>query len=114
MHELPAGIEPPVNVTAEAPPLAVSVPPQVLPALPETATPLGNVSVSGVVRLAGVEPALLKVIVRTETPPALMVAGLKALPSVIGDGVETVNVATAGAAFFPLLVIKSPAASVLM
>jgi hypothetical protein len=50
------------------------VPPQVLLALPEATTPLGNVSVSGAVSRAGVVPALLKVIVRTETPPALIVA----------------------------------------
>jgi hypothetical protein len=114
MQELPAGIEPPVRLTVEAPPTAVSVPPQVLPALPETTMPLGNVSVSGAVKLAGVAPALLKVMVRTDTPPALIVAGLKALPSVTGEGVETVKVATAAAVLFPLLVTKSPAASVLM
>jgi hypothetical protein len=51
-----------------------AVPPQVLLALPETTMPLGNVSVSGAVSRAGVAPALLKVMVRTETPPALMVA----------------------------------------
>jgi hypothetical protein len=72
VQELPAGIVPPVNVTVET--LVLAAPPQVLLALPEIRTPLGNVSVSGAVRRAGEAPALLKVMVRTETPPALMVA----------------------------------------
>jgi hypothetical protein len=72
VQELPAGIVPPVNVTVET--LVLAAPPQVLLALPEITTPLGNLSVSGAVRRAGVAPALLKVMVRTETPPALMVA----------------------------------------
>jgi hypothetical protein len=75
---------PPVRVTAELPAVAVTAPPQVLPALPETTTPVGNVSVNGIVRLAAVVLGLLKVIVRVEVPPAVMVAGLKALLSVGG------------------------------
>ena len=55
--------------------------------------------------------------VRVETPPALMVAGLKALPNV-GDvggvGGVTVKVATAGAALGPLLVVKAPTPSELV
>jgi hypothetical protein len=47
-----------------------AVPPQVVLALPETTTPLGNVSVSGAFRVAAVVLALLKVIVRVEVPPA--------------------------------------------
>ena len=84
-----AGIEPPVKVTVEPPAVAVSAPPQVVLALGVAAitTPLGKVSMSGAVRLAAVASALLKVMVRVETPPALMVAGLKALPSVGGMGV---------------------------
>jgi hypothetical protein len=84
------GILPPVSVTAELPAVAVTAPPQVLPALPETTTPVGNVSVNGVVRLAAVVLGLLKVIVRVEVPPALMVAGLKALLSVGGTVVPVV------------------------
>jgi len=85
-------------------------------ALPETTTPVGKVSVKGVLKLAAVLFGLVKVIVKVEVPPALMVAGLKALPSVgvTTTTLLTVNVATAGAALFPLLVIKSPTASVLM
>jgi len=94
-----------------------AVPPaQVVLAVPDTTTPLGNVSVSGAFRVAAVVFALLKVIVRVEVPPAAMVAGLKALPSV-GVTIEallTVRVATAGAALVPLLVTKAPAASELM
>jgi hypothetical protein len=82
--------------------------------LPATSTPLGNVSVSGPLRVASVVFALFKVIVRIEVPPAAMVAGLKALPSVTEEGAETVNVATAGAALLPLLVTKAPTASELM
>jgi hypothetical protein len=81
---------PPVRVTAELPAVAVTAPPQVLPALPETTKPLGNVSVNGVVRLAAVVLGLLKVIVRVEVPPAVMVAGLKALLSVGGTVVPVV------------------------
>jgi hypothetical protein len=82
---------PPVRVTAELPAVAVSTPPvQVVLALPETTTPLGNVSVNGAVRVSSVVPALLKVMVRVELPPALMVAGLKALLSVGGTGVPVV------------------------
>src|ERR1700676_1345394 len=49
-----------------------------------TSRPLGNVSMNCAVRLAGVLLALLKVMVRVETPPALILAGLKDLPSVGG------------------------------
>jgi hypothetical protein len=92
-----------------------AVPPtQVVLALPETTTPLGNVSVSGPVRVAAVVFALFKVIVRVEVPPAAMVAGLKALPRVTEEGAGTVKVATAGAEFVPLLVTKAPTASELM
>ena len=96
--------------------VAVTAPPQVVLALgacATTTTPLGKVSMSGAVRLAAVAFGLLKVMVRVETPPALMVAGLKALPSVGATpaGALTVKVATAGAALLPLLVCKAPAAS---
>ena len=102
---------------AVVPPVVETVPPtQVVLALPATATPLGNVSVSGAVRVAGVVPALLKVMVRVELPPTPMAAGLKALPSVgaTSPGALTVKVATAGAALLPLLVTKAPMGSELM
>ena len=86
-----------------------------------TSRPLGNASMNCAVSLAGVLLALLKVMVRVETPPALMLAGLKDLPSVGGTtaggtttGVLTARVATAAAALLPLLVCKAPAASELM
>jgi hypothetical protein len=105
-----AGIAPPVNVTDEV--LVVTVPPQVVVPVPETVTSSGKVSVKGELRLAAVALALLNVIVRVEVPPALITAGLKALPRVGGiTGEVTVKVATAGAALFPLLVCKAPAAS---
>ena len=94
-----------------------AVPPaQVVLALPETTTPLGNVSVSGLVRVAAVVFALFKVIVRVEVPPGAIVAGLKALPSVgvTTEGLLTVKVATAGAELVPLLVTRVPTASELM
>ena len=109
-----AGMSPPVNVTLETP--TVAKPPQVLLALPEINVPAGNVSVSGAVRLAMVPFALLNVMVSVESPPIMMVAGLKALPS-IGEtftGGMTVKVAMAAAALLPLLVWSAPAATELM
>jgi hypothetical protein len=54
--------------------------------------------------------------VNVELPPALIVAGLKALPTVgnTSAGVLTVKVAIAGPALLPLPVTNAPAASVLM
>ena len=120
VQELWTAIAPPVKVTVEPPAAAVLVPPmQVVPALGVLATtkPLGNVSMSGAVRLVAVASALPKVMVRVDIPFLLMVAGLKALPSVGGTtpaGGVTVKVATAGAAFLPLLVDKTPPANELM
>ena len=74
MQDPLAGIAPPLKVTVALPAAADKVPPQVVLPEPETTTPDGKLSVSGAVRRAGVTPALLKVMVRTETPPALMVA----------------------------------------
>lgn len=112
VQEPAAGMEPPVKVTLEAPTVAVA--PQVLLALPDASMPLGNVSVSGALSAAAVLLVLLKVMVRVETPPEIMVAGLKALPTVTGEGTETFKVAMAGIALLPLLVSKAPAASELM
>ena len=104
-----AGIEPPVKVTVEV--VEVTVPPQVVLGVEATVTPPGSVSVSAAVMLAAVPLLLLKVMVRVELPPALMVAGLKALPSVgaVG-GWGTVKVATAGPALEPLPVCRAPMA----
>jgi len=85
VHEPLAGIAPPVNVTDDAP--EVTDPLHVVLGAPLTVNPLGNVSVNGLVMLAAEAFALLKVIVSVEDPPALMVAGLKALPTVGGTGV---------------------------
>src|SRR5450432_4530559 len=94
--ERPAG-----KVTVELPATATGTPapPHVLPTFGVGAitTPLGKVSMSGAVRVATVTSGLLKVTVSVETPPALTVAGLKALPSVGGTTSEmTVRVAMAG------------------
>ena len=105
-------MEPPVNVTFEAP--TVAAPPQVVLALPETSIPMGNVSVRGAMSAAAVLLVLVKVIVRAETPPTVMLAGLKPLATATGEGDETVNVATAGVSLLPLLVCKTPAASELI
>jgi len=112
VQELFAWMEPPVKVIVDA--VVESVPLQVVAALPDTTTPLGKLSVRGALSVATVAPALVNVIVRVEMPPALMVAALKALPSVTAEGVETVKVATAGAALLPPMVCKAPAASELM
>ena len=126
LQELLAGIDLPVGkVTVVPPAVAVTVvpPPQVVPALSGFAitTPLGNVSMSGAVRVAAALLAFVKVMVRVETPlrlppfPEGMGFGLKPFVSVIGTaGVMTVKVAAAGAALLPLLVCKAPASSVLM
>src|SRR5471030_845202 len=112
--ERPAG-----KVTVELPATATGTPapPHVLPTFGVGAitTPLGKVSTSGAVRVEIVTSRLLKVMVSVETPPALMVAGLKALPSAGGTtGVRTVSVAMAGAALFLLVVTRAPAGNVLM
>ena len=75
-----AGMEPPDNVTPDAP--TVAAPPQVVPTLPETSKPMGNVSVSGAVSSAAVLFGLVNVMVRVEIPPDVMAAGLKDLRSV--------------------------------
>ena len=79
-----AGIAPPVSVTDELPASAITVPPQVLLAfgVGATSTPVGRLSTSGAFRLATVSLALFNVSVRVEIPPALIVAGLNALPTV--------------------------------
>lgn len=111
-----AGIEPPVKITFESPLVAVTVPPQVVAPPPATTKPLGNVSVSGEVKLAAVASGLLSVIVRVDVSPALIVAGLKALPREGGMtiGKLTVKVEIAGEALLPLLVFRVPTASELM
>jgi hypothetical protein len=110
-----AGIAPPVRVTADPPAVAVITPPQVVLAsgAAATTTPPGSVSTSGPVRLATVLSALFNVMVTVETPPALMVAGVKALPSVgaTTPGALTVKVATAGDSFLPLPACSAPAGS---
>jgi hypothetical protein len=81
-----------------------------------TTTPAGRVSMSAAVSVATVALGLLKVIVSVETPPTTLIStGLKAFVSVGGiKGTETTtNVAIAGLAFAPLLVIKAPGGSVL-
>lgn len=116
MHEPSGRIEPPVRVTVEEPLVAVTVPPHVVLPPPDAVTPVGRVSIRGAVRLAASLSELLRVRVSVEVPPAAMVAGLKALPSVGGALVEgtTVKVATAGAALLPVSVSRAPDASELM
>lgn len=108
------GIEPPVKVTVELPDVAVTTPPQVLLALlPDTVTPLGKESMSGAVIDATVLLVLLKLMVRVETPPAVIEAGLNDL---LNPGATvapvTVKVAVAAPALLPLLVCSPPAATV--
>ena len=75
-----AGMDPPVNVMLDIP--TVAAPPQVVPTPPEMSKPMGNVSVSGAVSAAAVLFMLVNVMVRVETPPDVMAAGLKDLRSV--------------------------------
>jgi len=106
------GIEPPVNVTLAA--LTLADPPQVVLARPETIMPLGKVSVSGAVRIAIVLLGLLKVIVRVETAPVRMAAGLKDLRRVGATRGVTVKVATAAPVLLPLPVCSAPMGRVLV
>ncbi len=57
---------------------------------------------------------LLNVMVSVDTAPAGKVDGWKDLPSVTEEDVDTVRVATAGAALLPLSVFNAPAASELI
>lgn len=63
---------------------AVTVPPHVVAAFPDTSSPLGRVSVSEEESVAAVVSELVKVSVRVEVPPARMVEGANALESVGG------------------------------
>jgi len=102
-----AKIEPPVKVTLEA--FTLADPPQVLLAEPETSMPLGKVSVSGAVKFATLLLVLLKVMIRVETPPEVIVGGMKDLPSLGAMLDVTAKVATAGPVFLPLPVCNAPA-----
>ena len=100
-----AGIAPPVKATLDT--LTVTVPPQVLAALPETSMPLGRKSVSGAVSLAAVLLVLRKVMVRVETAPEATLAGVNAfrsLGAILVGRAMAVKVATAGVPLLPLLV----------
>ena len=83
-----AGMDPPVRVTLEA--FEVTTPPQVLAPVPEVETLAGKVSVNGALRVATVLLGLTSVMVRVEVPPALIIAGEKALLRVGGAGVTGV------------------------
>jgi hypothetical protein len=82
-----AGIDAPLlRVMDELPGSAVTTPPHVSTSfgVDATTTPVGRLSTSAEVRPAAVSLALFKVRVSFEFPPALTVAGLKALPTVGG------------------------------
>lgn len=87
-------IVPPVKVRLVAPAVGANVPPQVLvtPGVPATCRPAGNVSVMPTpVRETVFE--LVKVRLRTDVPPALMVVGANALLTEGGlNGVRTAEV----------------------
>ena len=115
VQEPSPGIDPPVKVTLELPAVAVSTPPHVVIALPETCMPLGNESVKGAIRVAATASGLVKVMVSVEVWFDVMVVGLNALPSVgaTTGRALTVRVARAGAVLLPLLVCSAPAGKVL-
>ena len=100
-------MEPPVKVTLETP--TVAVPPQVLLALPEMSMPVGKKSVSGPVSVAAVLPRFPKVMVRVESAPATIVAGLNDLSRLGGTVGSSVKYAEAAAVLLPLLVSRAPA-----
>jgi hypothetical protein len=116
LQEPLAGMAPPVRVTCELPASAVSVPPHVVLAPPATTMPLGKVSVNGAVSVATVLLGLVRVIVRFEVPPELMVTGVKALTILGGVPAEllTVRVETVPTAFVPVVACSVPAPIELM
>lgn len=105
---------PPVKVSIEVV-LLTTPPAQVVlgAGAAEITTPLGIVSTSGAERVAATVLAFDNVITSVDVPPALIVAGVKALPTVgvTPAGTLTVNVAMAAPALFPFEVCKAPAAS---
>lgn len=116
-----AGIERPAGkLTVELPATATGAPTPLQVVLTfgvaAITIPLGKVSTREAVKMAATLSGLLKVTVSVEAPPALMIAGLNALPSKGAVGVSgmTVSVATAGAALLPLPVTKAPASNVLI
>ena len=115
LQEPLAGMAPPVKVMCELPAAAVSVPPHVVLAPTATMMPLGKVSVNGAVSVATVLFGLLRVIVRFEVPPELMMVGLKALAILGGMPAEllTVKVETVPTALVPVVVWSVPAPIVL-
>jgi len=110
LQEPLAGMLPPVKVICELPASAVSVPPHVVLAPLETMMPLGKTSVNGAVSIAGVLLGFVRVIVRFEVPPELMVTGLKALTTLGGVPAEllTVKVETVPTALVPVVVCSVP------
>ena len=113
----PAGMVPPDNENAPAPATAETEPPaQVVPAPVGLATKrvAGRLSVNAApVRALPLE--LLRVTVRTETPPPGIVAGANAFVPVSGDSAVTDRVALAGVPFvWPSTVTRDPAGIVLM
>jgi hypothetical protein len=79
VHEPSAGIFPPAREIEALPAFAVTVPPHVVVASPETTRPAGRLSVRPVVKVATVGFALVSVITRDDIPPTVMDAGLKDL-----------------------------------
>src|SRR5262245_26931889 len=74
-------------------------------------TPAGNVSVNAA-PVIGTEFGLVSVMVSIEVPPTPIVAGVNVFATV-GGKIVTVNVALAGAAFDPaLVVVTAPAVMV--
>ena len=83
VQEPSAGIVPPVKVSVEV--VSVTTPAVQLVAgagVAAITTPLGIKSTSGAVTMAAMALAFDNVITRVEVPPALIVAGVKALPNV--------------------------------
>ena len=115
-------VRPAGNVTVEPPATATGAPatgaPQVVLAFGTAAisTCAGNVSTSAAFSVAIVALALLKVMVTVETPPAVILPGVKALAIVGGTapGTTTIKMALADAALLPLEVTNAPTGIVLV
>ena len=108
-HELLTAIDPLARLTEPAPPLAVTVPPQVLvaPGVPANTIPVGKVSVKATPVSARLALGLVMVNVKVLVPPSATEVGLK--PLVIAGGVvPTFSMAVAVLPVPPLVEVTAP------
>ena len=107
-HEPPPAIEPPDRLTEPAPPVAVTVPPQLLvaPGDEASAIPVGKVSVNATPVNARLALGFVIVSVKVLDPPSATEVGLKLLA--IDGGEATVKLADAVLPVPPLVEVTVP------